>query len=709
MEENKSDISVLVSQEQTDQIARQLNIIFNTATLYGGGHPSTKKSAGDFSQFLEKIFSDVPMITLLRMGDSLFVEKSCVDHKMNSSRLIAYFERIGIESISFTKGIVEEDIKVFIRVFSDYKSFPSVEKMREELKKNGVSKILLNFVFLQKVTKDDAIVDKDTLIKEESQDVDEKKVYEQIGRLFSLKDLIDNPGYIAQNILTKSEKSGEGGFSIVSQLEEINKQIRDTGSKDASISADDMMESFFQLTSELKNQLLVQKEMGELDKEQGLVIDEIDKMTYETIIRIVRDEYKHGEISIKRLSQIIRRVLPDIKDLKKLLPRLKEALLEDGMPLSDFLQLTKELNKELQSDGLLEKLEEGAEQIGLTVEDIIKAFNTNPSEAAKIIVLASEIGQETGEDQSQMSSVLADYIESVSSKMTLDSPATSGKSGGKALGNIIHDIETQLVEKLNKQDVSKDIIKEVEKQLAERFPKTLSELKVNWIVNIISSGEDLSNSNIVRLLTTSISNKAELDVIKTPIEKAMRARGLTEEQAQEVFKEFEDNFEKKQRSSSLLKVILSANNTKFFVNRLIKENMRYHNPFTCINLSVAKVNRAGNRCAADPAIVSKVMPGICAILEKMLRDIDLIGSLGKVGENNLFVILPMTNEYGADTVNKRLEKKLSREEFNLDGEVVTLDLVFTSISYDNNRTPDLKSYIEFVNKMHKLEESKYKV
>lgn len=709
MAENNSEESSPISQEQTDQIARKLNIIFNTATLYGGSHPSTKKSAGEFSQFLDKIFDDIPMITLLRMGDSLYIEKSCVDHRMNPSRIIAYFERIGIESVSFKKGIVEEDIKVFIRVFSDYKSFPTVGKMSEELKKHGVSNILLNFVFLQKVTKDDTVVDKDSLIKEESQDVDEKKVYEQIGRLFSLKDIVDNPGSIAQNILTKSEKSGEGDFSIISQLKDINKQIRDTGSKDASISADDMMESFFQLTSELKNQLSVQKEMGKLDEEQELVIDDIDKMTYETIIQIVRDEYKHGEISVKRLSQIIRRVLPDIKDLKKLLPRLKEALLKDGMPLSDFLQLTKELNKELQSDGLLEKLEEGAEQIGLTVEDIVKAFNANPTEAAKIIVLASEIGQETGEDQSQMSSVLADYIESVSSKMTIDSPATADKSGGKVLGKIIHQIESQLVERLKSQNLSKSIVNEVEKQLAERFPKTLSKLKVDWIVNVISSGEELSNMYLVRLLTTVVNKKADLDIIKDPIEKALLARGLNEEQVQEVFKEIINNLEKKQKSMSLLKIILSNTNTKFFIDRLIKENLRYNNPFTCINVSVSAANIAGKWSAVTPDIVSKVMPDICNIMKKLLRDIDLIGSLGKVDENSIFIILPMTNEYGADVVKGRLAKKFSQTDFELDGQVVKLEVTQSVSPFSSDKTPDYKSYIEFVNKMHKLEESKYKV
>lgn len=705
MTENSSVDSPSITQEQADAIARQLNIIFNSATLYGGDHPSTKKSAGEFALFLEKIFTTVPIVTILRMGDSLYIEKSCVDHRMNASRTVAYFERIGIESISFKKGINEDDVRVFIHVFSDYKTFPTVDKMSEALSKQNVTNILFNYVFLQKITKDDTVVDKDALVKEEQSD-EEKKVIEQISRLFSLKDLVDKPGDIAQNIVTKSEKGGEGGPGIIGQLREIHSQIRDTGSRDESLSVDEMMESFFTLASEVKNQLSVQKEMGKLDKEQGLVIDEIEKMTLETIIQIVRDEYKQGKISIKRLSQIIRRVLPDIKDLKKLLPLLKEALIKDGMPLSDFLQLTKELNKELQNDGLLEKLEEGAEEMGLSVEDIVRAFNANPAEAAKIIILASEIGGEAGEDQFQMSTQLADYIESVGTKMTLDSPATADKAGGKILGKVIHQIETQLVEKLKAQDISESVIKDVEKQLAERFPRTLNKLKVDWIVNIISTGEELSDMNLIRLLTAIVNKEADLDVIRQPIENALIAQGLPKEKIQKVFEEIVINLDRKQKSMSLLKMILSSNNTKFFIERLIKENNRYHNPFSCLSLSITGIKRSDEWSKISSDDILRAMNEILTILKNLLRDLDLIGSLDKVENNLLLIILPMTNAYGSEAVKKRLTNKFSKTEFNLDGETVFLNVVLNTAPFDNNQTQDFKSYIEFIKKLHKLEEGK---
>lgn len=705
MAEVKSNETSPIGQEEADKIARQLNIIFNTATLYGGDHPSTKKCAGDFAEFVKGVFTVVEMLTILKMGESLYIEKSCVDHRMNSPRIIAYFDRIGIESISFRKGLNKEDVRVFIKVFSDIKYHPTVDKMKKTLKNNGVTNILFNYVFLQKITQDDAVVDKDVLVEEEHK-LEEKQIFEQIGRLFSLKDLVDNPGYIAQNILAKSEERGDGRYGVISQLKEIHKQIQDSGSRDTSLSMDEVMESFFELASQLKNQLSIQKEEGKLDKEEGLVIDEIEEITYDTIIQIVRDEYKHGEISIKRLGQIIRRVLPDIKDLKKLLPRLKKALMEDGMSLSDFLQLTIELNKELQSDGLLEKLEHGAEQIGVTVEDIIQAFSTNPSEAAKIIILASEINGSVGEDHIQMSSFLADYIESVSTKMTLNSPQTSDKSGGKVLGKIIHQIESQLVEKLKAQRLSKLVIKEVERQLAERFPKTLTRLKIDWIVTIISSEEELSNTYLVRLLSTVINRKADLEVTKAPIEKALLSRGLSENQIDGVFNEIVSNLERKQRSLSLLKMVLNSANTKFFMERLLKENIRYNNPFACISFSVTGIKRSGERQKISPADILKVMNEVLAVLKALLRELDLIGSLGKLDKNLLFIILPMTNAYGADIVKMRLERKFSKSEFVLHGKTILLNVVLNSVPFNGAQTPDFKSYIEFIKKLHKLEEAK---
>jgi hypothetical protein len=44
--------------------------------------------------------------------------------------------------------------------------------------------------------------------------------------------------------------------------------------------------------------------------------------------------------------------VPEAAELKRLLPKIKTALLEEGMSHTHYLELVQELSKELQSEGL---------------------------------------------------------------------------------------------------------------------------------------------------------------------------------------------------------------------------------------------------------------------------------------------------------------------------------------------------------------------
>jgi hypothetical protein len=96
-----------------------------------------------------------------------------------------------------------------------------------------------------------------------------------------------------------------------------------------------------------------------------MILKETNALTDQVIARIVREEYNQGEISIPRLAQIIRRLLPEPGEIKRLLPLLKETLLAEGMSLAEFLRLIQELGKELESEGLVQALKESADTIGL--------------------------------------------------------------------------------------------------------------------------------------------------------------------------------------------------------------------------------------------------------------------------------------------------------------------------------------------------------
>jgi len=324
-------------------------------------------------------------------------------------------------------------------------------------------------------------------------------------------------------------------------------------------------------------------------------------------------------------------------------------------------------------------------------------------EAAKIIVLASEISQQGGDSGAEVTTLLSDYIESVGSRMALSSPQVASREGGKMLTRMVHQIETQFLDKLKIYGVSEDLLKIVESQLSERFPNTINRLKAEWITSIVSVEADLSIANLAKIFDGVVGKKTDLDELKVPIEKALLMRGFKFAEIESVFREIIGTIEQKQKSVSLLKIMLGSSNTTFFIQRLIKENLRYKNPFSCISISIRLVNRSGLWEPATPEIVVKVMSDICVHIRSLLRDLDLIGSLGKVESNSLFVILPMTNEAGARIVKKRFEEALSKGIFTFEEKPLQVRITISVTPFDGTRAQDFKSYIALIKSDHTRE------
>ncbi len=116
-----------------------------------------------------------------------------------------------------------------------------------------------------------------------------------------------------------------------------------------------MLETIYKIKENVLDNIKLQRETGKLIAAHELAVTEINHISYRVIVRLIKEEYRSDrKISVKRLAQIIRRMLPDIKELKYLLPQLKDGLFAEGMSPSDYLTLVKELSKELESDGLIQ-------------------------------------------------------------------------------------------------------------------------------------------------------------------------------------------------------------------------------------------------------------------------------------------------------------------------------------------------------------------
>lgn len=732
MEKKEINDNEIIDQRQADEIAQSLNIVLNNATFYGADHPSTMNGSENLVKILEKVFPILPTVTFLRTGESLYIDKYCVDRKINANRFLTTFHKTGIESISFFKGVKPDCIKVFIKIFSNYMDYGSVAKMDKELKAQQVSNIRFNYVYFQKVTKDETVVNKDSIgelltgsQKEqdavsvntpnpcsdaEMKNISNEGIIEQIGKLLSLKSVLDSPQQAAGTMLNQTTGNVQQN-PLVSQLQLINQQFSDQNLQNLqqaeNVSMDELMESVFKLITELKHGLATQKEMGKIIQEEGQVIDEVDRLSFQAIVQLVREEYKTGSISVQRLSYLIRRIIPDIKDLKRLLPQLREGLLAEGMPIGDFLQLIKELRNELKDDSLIQTLELGVQEIGLTTDEVIQAITVNPQEAAKLIILGAEIRKNTGDDSSNLSQMLSDYIESAGQKMALNAQSNNQWNGEKVLKNVIQQIESKLLDKLKEHGVDDDVINEVEEQLATRFPKTLNKLKSDWIVNNISREKDFTNVNFLRLMDSALKDQKDFEVVRQPIENALLANGFEKNQVYAIFKNIISRVIKKKEPLPLPKNILSQNNTKFFIHRLIKERFRYHNPFSCINISVGDILSSEVWQAATSLEVSHIVSHICQILPKLLRDIDLIGSLSDSVQDNLFIILPMTEEKGANIVKKRLDTNFTQLSFKLNNKSIKADIIISVTPFIQDKTPTYESYLDLIIKKHDQEKKRH--
>ena len=82
----------------------------------------------------------------------------------------------------------------------------------------------------------------------------------------------------------------------------------------------------FDMKKQLINGLNLQKSLGISYPNEEEIIDKANEITDRVLIQLVKDEYKSGQISTARLAQILKRLVPDANELKRLLPKIKEAL-----------------------------------------------------------------------------------------------------------------------------------------------------------------------------------------------------------------------------------------------------------------------------------------------------------------------------------------------------------------------------------------------
>ena len=706
-----------IKKQNVDKIGRIFTMLFNRAVMYDMKHPFTTQSMGDFFRLISDELKKYTPIVLIMHQDKFFIEDEPLDARLNISKVMVHFKKTDIQSIQFGHGLSREDLEGFFNVMVDTIKFSDLDKMQKELTRLKISKLKLNHVYFKKVTVDDTVVEKDSVKSISEGKASEKKqklktelldiltgglAIDELGKSLSITQLFGEPEKLSKYVVHNgdtaqiSNDNQEGGPVLLENIGKIKSEV-DKASIDLKGSKlHDLAASVVKMKADLINGIKEKKKAGIAFHDEEQLIVETNALADNVILKLVRDEYKQGATSVKRLSQILRRLVPDKDELQRFLPKLKETLLIEGMSLDDFLELTNELETELANQNVSDAIKKSAEDIGVSGEELLREITSNPSEAAELIYLASELRKETG-DKKALTDVLVEYIERVGSKIALDSPEVMGDEGKDHIKSVIANVESEIVSRLKSKEIEPNVLKGVSERLDERMDTLITKLEKSLEQRDSVFGTwDHETTSLLKIFEDNIEDTEQLKMILKQVRDKYVDATTGEFDSKEIQKSIiEEETEEKTKDDTkalTLKLPKGVHNRKsilYFIEREIARSSRYKTPFSAVTFSILKAIPQ-KKFAAGTVMHDDITTSVLTELIRQVRDTDLVGILDK---KKIIGLLPMTDEEEAKLAMRRLLKKIHSNLFKVKGIPIEVKFAGTVTNFNKQDTPDLKKFV----------------
>ena len=458
MPQSENNAGSHLSQARADDLVRSFWVAYNNYGLYGARHPHTLKASVTLHEHLGEPLKATSPITFHLEHDAIVCEEWKAPPRSYGPRLVERLKDARIQSISFYRGIGQDAVRKLIDVLCNTRTCPGVDEMAAELHREQVTGLRFNFVTYEKVTIEESIVRRDLRKLAEAFSVN---VPDSRAEAADADELLSHPSHV----------DAESSSSLALRLRTVRQALakKETVGGDRALpSTDDMIQSLTTLRAAVTKQLQLDVSSGKIMEIDTAAVTEMERLTMEVVARIVREEYREGAISVKRLAEIIRRLVPDLRELKRILPRLKEVLLAEGMELPEYLGLVRELFEELQEDGIVEALRGAAEEIGISVDEVLDTMKAHPRESVRLALLASEVQSLLQDDPERFQSLLGDYIERLSTERSAHAREASADETGAESNDGTAYLEWELLEELRRLGVDDTVMKQVSLGLGRR-------------------------------------------------------------------------------------------------------------------------------------------------------------------------------------------------------------------------------------------------
>jgi hypothetical protein len=470
-------------------------------------------------------------------------------------------------------------------------------------------------------------------------------------------------------------------------------------SGDVDVDLPELASALFDMRKQLMEGIEAQKTLGIMYSNEEMIKEKTNEMTDRVLIKLIKQEYKAGKTTTARLAQVLRRLVPEADELKRLLPKIKDALLEEGMPLDEYLNLMQELGRELQSQGLAKILEESSEEIGIDGEELIQEIKGNPVPAAELIHLAAEIRKET-EDKEVLTDLLGDYVERLGSKMTLDTDRDNVVEGEQHLQHVVSDVKSNFVKYLGKMDIKDDVLAQLEGKLNQKMDELLDNLRIEWIRSQSNSSEKAPSKQltVLQTLERGVSENEELGQILKIIRSKVESQKIDENDFKQIYNEIIKQKQKKKSQQAKKKPppgVLTSQNLLTIIEKEIARAKRYHTPFAALGFSLVKA-KLKTQAPSVAVTHQDLKDAILLKLTESLRDADLVGQLGKT---KVVALLLMTHQGAARVALRRIMKSLHLEPIEVKGALFDIKVAGVIIDVDPEQISDAKAFVEVLSRL----------
>lgn len=695
-------------------------LLFNRVSMYGPGHPFSVQAVEEFYQSILELLKTTSPVVLIYTRDQFFLEDEPLDRNLNYFKMSAHFKKAKVTSISIEKEIQKREVEDFVKIFLDIRRYPSAEQMRSAAAALRVNHIKINHIFYQKVTEDDQVIAKSEAEKSErlSGELDSSRHYqealgmiagkllmEELDQNLSLKGLLADPTGFSHGLVARSLSTGPGQgagdgppgqpCSITGHLSALSSEIKQVLSEGAPVGLSELAEALVNMKRELLNEIEARKSLGTFLDRDGQVRDQAEDITDAVVLELVRKEYDQGKTPVERLAFVLQRIVPLPEDLKRLLPRIKACLVAEGMPLADFSKLIKQLEADRQNEGLVQAIQQGAEDIGVDGSDLLGRLKSDPTGFARFLYLASEIEKESGSSK-PLCDILVDHLERLGPMLMNRGGGTDPAASDEKLRSLVLHFNAKVVSGLRGGTGDARFADEVEQRLQARLESSVQAIRAE-LAEYQGSLKAADHRTLLQNLEDGLAEDHELKRVLGQVRADFKERGLDENDLPKIFESIEA-VKKSDRSAEkkIDDIVFSQKHTRMLLEIEIARAVRYGTDLSGVAFSLFKTAAPASGDGGEVSSVD-VTTEILKKLRGKLRNTDWIGVLS----DKLFVaVLPMATPKEAHLASRRLLRWLNANPIRISGRPVPVKVAGSVIHYDRKLMPDTEALIRYAQNEH---------